>query len=161
MLFRSVTYITAAGDTIGDYNPEILYNQGGRPELRLLKASGANHQPGRPTWDLEMHQIYRVSGSSDVEPGSVSLSVSLGELSAGRTFKRRLSGEDITFLRLFGLDEEAPVDALDPAFVYSPGLEFFQDQPPVQGSFIVFPTDRKSTRLISSHSSVSRMPSSA
>lgn len=138
----AVTYITAAGDTIGDYNPELIYNQGGRPELRLLKASGANHQPGRPTWDLEMHQVYRVSGSADVEPGSVSLSVSLGELSAGRTFKRRLSGADITFLRLFGLDEEAPVDALDPAFVYSPGLEFFQDQPPVQGSFIVFPTLR-------------------
>ncbi len=138
----AVTYITAAGDTIGDYNPEVIYNQGGRPELQLLKASGANHQPGRPTWDLEMHQIYRVSGSADVEPGSVSLSISLGELSTGRTFKRRLSGEDITFLRLFGLDEEAPVDALDPAFVYSPGLEFFQDQPPVQGSFIVFPTLR-------------------
>ena len=138
----AVTYITAAGDTIGDYNPELVYNQGGRPELRLLKASGANHQPGRPTWDLEMHQVYRVSGSADVEPGSVSLSVSLGELSAGRTFKRRLSGADITFLRLFGLDEEAPVDALDPAFIYSPGLEFFQDQPPVQGSFIFFPTLR-------------------
>ena len=58
----AVTYITAVGDTIGDYNPELLYNQGGRPELRLLKASGANHQPGRPTWDLEMHQVYRVSG---------------------------------------------------------------------------------------------------
>ncbi|MBR44154.1 MAG: cell surface protein SprA [Gemmatimonadetes bacterium] len=138
----AVTYITAAGDTIGDYNPELVYNQGGRPELRLLKASGANHQPGRPTWDLEMHQVYRVSGSADVEPGSVSLSVSLGELSAGRTFKRSPYGADITFLRLFGLDEEAPLDALDPAFIYSPGLEFFQDQPPVQGSFIVFPTLR-------------------
>ncbi|MGB0544229.1 MAG: cell surface protein SprA [Longimicrobiales bacterium] len=138
----AVTYITAAGDTIGDYNPELIYNQGERPELQLLKASGANHQPGRPTWDLEMHQIYRVSGSPDVEPGSVSLDVSLGERSAGRTFKRRFSGADITFLRLFGLDEEAPVDALDPAFVYSPGLEFFQDQPAVQGSFIVFPTLR-------------------
>ena len=138
----AVTYVTAAGDTIGDYNPEIIYNQGGRPELQLLRASGANHQPGRPTWDREMHQIYRVSGSADVEPGSVSLSVSLGELSAGRTFKRRLSGADITFLRLFGLDEEAPVDGLDPAFVYSPSQEFFQDQPPVQGSFIVFPTLR-------------------
>lgn len=136
----AVTYITAAGDTIGDYNPELIYNQGGRPELRLLKASGANHQPGRPTWEQEMHQVYRVSGSQDVEPGSVSMAISLGELSAGRTFKRRLSGADITFLRLFGLDEEAPVDALDPSFVYSPGREFFQDQPPVQGSFIVFPT---------------------
>jgi len=138
----AVTYITAAGDTVGDYNPEIAYNQGGRPELRLLKASGANHQPGRPTWDLEMHQVYRVSGSADVEPGSVDLSISLGELSAGRTFKRRPSGRDITFLRLFGLDEEAPADDLDGSFVYSPAEDFFQDQPPVQGTFVVFPTLR-------------------
>jgi Motility related/secretion protein len=138
----AVTYITALGDTIGDYNPELIYNQGGRPELSLLKASGANHQPGRPTWDLEMHQIYRVSGSPDVEPGSVDVSVSLGELSAGRTFKRRVTGSDITFLRLFGVDEEAPIDLIDPSFVYSPGQEFFQDQPPVQGTFIVFPTLR-------------------
>lgn len=136
----AVTYITASGDTIGDYNPEITYNQGGRPELRLLKASGANHQPGRPTWDLEMHQVYRVSGSSDVEPGSVDLSISLGELSAGRTFKRRPSGQNITFLRLLGLDEEAPTDMLDDAFVYSPGEDSFQDQPPVEGTFVVFPT---------------------
>lgn len=138
----AVTYITAVGDTIGDYNPELTYNQGGRPELRLLKASGANHQPGRPTWEQEMHQVYRVSGSADVEPGSVELEVSLGELSAGRTFKRRPSGSDITFLRLFGLDEEAPLDRIDPSFLYSPGQEFFQDQPPVQGTFLVFPTLR-------------------
>ncbi|MGD8600903.1 MAG: cell surface protein SprA, partial [Gemmatimonadota bacterium] len=136
----AVTYVTAVGDTIGDYNPERIYNAGGRPTLQLLKASGANHQPGRPTWDLEMHQIYRVSASTDVEQGSVDLTVSLGELSAGRTFKRRPSGEDITFLRLFGLDEEAPTDAVDPAFVYSPAAEFFADDSPVQGTFIVFPT---------------------
>ena len=138
----AVAYITAAGDTIGDYNPEIIYNLGGRPQLRLLKASGANHQPGRPTWDLEMHQVYRVSGSRDVEPGSVELTVSLGELSAGRTFKRRPSGSDITLLRLFGLDEEAPTDVLDHSFIHSPGEELFQDQPPVQGTFVVFPTLR-------------------
>ena len=138
----AVTYVTALGDTVGDYNPERLHNVGGRPTLKLLKASGANHQPGRPTWDLEMHQVYRVSGSPDVERSSVALTVSLGELSAGRTFKRAPTGEDITFLRLFGLDEEAPTDVLDPSFVYSQGAEFFQDQPPVQGTFVVFPTLR-------------------
>jgi cell surface protein SprA len=89
-----------------------------------------------------MHQVYRVSGSPDVEPSSVELSISLGELSAGRTFKRRPSGEDITFLRLFGLDEEAPVDRLDPSFLYSGEEDVFQDQPPVQGTFVVFPTLR-------------------
>jgi hypothetical protein len=141
----AVTYITAVGDTVGDYNPERIHNAGGRPTLRLLKASGALHQPGRPTWDLEMHQIYRVSGSPDVEQSSVALTISLGELSAGRTFKRRPSGEDITFLRLFGLDEEAPLDDLDRSFVYSPGAELFADEPPVQGSFVVFPTLRPFT----------------
>ena len=87
-----------------------------------------------------MHQIYRVSGSADVEPGSVSLSVSLGELSAGRTFKRSPYGADITFLRLFGLDEEAPLDALDSAFVYSPDRECFRGRPPVDVSSIAFQT---------------------
>jgi hypothetical protein len=138
----AVTYITAAGDTVGDYNPERIHNVGGRPRLRLLKASGANHQPGRPTWDMEMHQVYRVSGSRDVEPGSVGLTLSLGELSAGRTFKRAPSGDDVTFLRLMGLDEESPLDQLDPAFVYTPGSEALEDEAPVQGTFVVLPTLR-------------------
>ena len=148
----AVTYIAASGDTVGDYNPERIHNLGGRPKLRLLKASGANHQPGEPTWDYEMHQVYRVSGSRDVEPGSVDLTVSLGERSAGRTFKRAPNGDDVTFLRLFGLDEESPTDVLDPAAVYKPGEGDFGDpggggsagifgaQQGVQGTFIVFPT---------------------
>jgi hypothetical protein len=138
----AVTFITAAGDTVGDYNPERIHNAGGRPVLRLLKASGANHQPGRATWDTEMHQVYRISGSPDIDPASVSLTLSLGELSGGRTFKRGPSGEDITFLRLFGLDEEAPTDAIDPSFLYRPAAELFAEDSPVQGAFIVFPTLR-------------------
>ncbi|HKJ03552.1 MAG TPA: hypothetical protein VJ997_13885, partial [Longimicrobiales bacterium] len=138
----AVTYITAVGDTVGDYNPERIQNAGGRPKLRLLKASGANHQPGRPTWNQEMHQVYRVSGSPDVETGSVQLTISLGELSAGRTFKRAPSGDDLTFLRLFGLDEESPLDEPDPSFIFAPGADIFSDQPAVQGTFVVFPTLR-------------------
>lgn len=138
----AVTFVTATGETVGDYNPERIHNAGGRPKLRLLKASGANHQPGEPTWDLEMHQIYRVSGSREVERASVDLTVSLGEESAGRIFTRTPTGDDVTFLRLLGLDEESPTDEIDPSFVYSPGTEFFQAQPSVQGTFIVFPTLR-------------------
>ena len=138
----AVTYVTATGDTIGTYNPERVYNEGGRPRLKLLKASRANHRPGRPTWDLEMHQVYRISSSPDVDPSSVQLTISLGELSAGRTFKRDLGGRDITFLRLFGLDEESPVDVLDAAGVYKPALDVFQEQPVIPGVFIVFPTLR-------------------
>jgi hypothetical protein len=136
----AVTYITAAGDTIGDYDPERIYTAGDRPQLRLLKATDANHQPGRPTWDQEMRQIYRVSTSPDVETSSVRVTVSLGPLSAGRTFKQDLAGRDITFLQLFGLDAESPQDVVDPAYIYTPGTELFQDPPVVPGTFLVFPT---------------------
>ena len=138
----AVTYVTATGDSVGTYNPERVQVQGGRPRLRLLKASNANHQPGRPTWEMEFHNVYRVSGSGDVDPGSVDLTISLGEKSAGRTFKQATTGEDLSFLRLFGMDEESPLDRIDEARVYRPAGEPdpFQDQPPVQGTFIVFPT---------------------
>ena len=136
----AVTYVTTFGDTVGTYNPELLHIRGGRPVLQLLKSSASQHQPGRPTWELEMHNVYRVSGSADVEPGSVELTISLGERGAGRTFARTPSGQDLSFLRLFGLDEESPVDLIDRAHVYRPSQDFFQDQLPVAGTFIVFPT---------------------
>ena len=138
----AVTYVSATGDTIGTYNPERVYNAGGRPRLELLKASNANHRPGLPTWDQEMHQVYRVSSSPDVDPSSVGLSISLGELSAGRTFTRDLAGRDVTFLRLLGLDEESPVDVLDPGGLYRATDEFLQERPVIPGVFIVFPTLR-------------------
>ncbi|MBI4540533.1 MAG: cell surface protein SprA [Gemmatimonadetes bacterium] len=138
----AVTFITQAGDTVGSYNPERLHNAGRRPQLRLLKASGPNHQPGRPTWDFEMHQVYRVSGSNEVELQSVGLTISLGELSAGRTFKRAPDGSDLTWLRLLGLDNEAPQDQLDRSRIYQPARDALQDQPPVSGTFIVLPTLR-------------------
>ena len=136
----AVTYVTEAGDTVGTYNPERIYRSGGRPRLKLLKASAAQHQPGRPTWPTEMHQVYRVSLFGDVDPASVELTVSLGEESVGRTFARRDNGDDLTYLRLFGLDEESPRDRLDESHIYRPALDSFEDQPPVSGTFIVFPT---------------------
>ena len=136
----AVTYVTATGDTVGTYNPEQIYRGGGRARLRLLKASAAQHQPGRPTWRTEMHQVYRVSSSGEVDPATVGLTISLGEESAGRTFARRPNGDDVTYLRLFGLDEESPKDRLDESQIYRPSLDSFEDQPPVSGTFIVFPT---------------------
>ena len=136
----AVTYIAASGDTVGSYNPEVVYSEGGRPTLRLLKASAGRHRPGRPTWRTEMHQVYRVSSAGEVDPASIELSISLGEESAGRTFARRPNGGTVTYLRLFGLDEESPRDLLDASHVYRPALESFEDQPPLPGSFIVFPT---------------------
>lgn len=136
----ATTYVTVAGDTVGTYNPERTHRSGGRPRLKLLKASAAQHQPGRPTWRTEMHQVYRVSSSNDVDPGSVELVISLGEESAGRTFARRSNGDDVTWLRLFGLDEESPADRLDASHLYRPSQDSFEDLPPVSGTFVVFPT---------------------
>lgn len=138
----ATTYITATGDTIGTYDPERIYNSGGRPQLQLLKASGANHQPGRATWELEMHQVYRVSTNPDVEASSVDVTISLGQLSAGRTFKRAVDGRDITYLQLTGLDREAPLDELDPDVLYSPASDLTLGSTAVQGAFVVFPTLR-------------------
>ncbi len=135
----AVTYVTATGDTVGTYNPERAHRKGERPRLRLLRASSAQHQPGGPTWRTEMHQVYRVSSSNEVDPGSVELTVSLGEQSAGRTFARHPNGDDVTWMRLFGLDEEAPADRLDESQVYRPALDSFDDRPPVSGIFIIFP----------------------
>ena len=136
----AVTYVTESGDTVGTYNPERTYRSGGRPRLKLLKASAAQHQPGRPTWPTEMHQVYRVSSFGDVDPASVELTISLGEESVGRTFARRDNGDDLTYLRLFGLDEESPRDRLDESHIYRPALDSFEDQPQLSGTFIVFPT---------------------
>ncbi len=136
----AVTYVTEGGDTIGTYNPETAFRRGRRARLQLLKASSAQHQPGRPTWAMEMHQVYRVSSAGDIDPASVDLVVSLGEKSAGRTFARRANGDDVTYLRLFGLDEESPRDRLDQSQIYRPALDSFEDQPPVSGTFVFFST---------------------
>lgn len=138
----AATYIASSGDTVGDYNPERIHNQGGRPALRLLRASSPNHQPGRPTWELEMHQVYRIAGSRGVLEPSVRVAVSLGELSGGRTFRRAADGREVTFLRLFGVDEESPVDAVDASAIFTPGSASVLDQPPVLGTFLIFPTLR-------------------
>jgi len=138
----AVAYVAQSGDTVGDYNPERLYNAGSLPTLRLLRASAPNHQPGRPTWDTEMHQVYRVSGSTDVDPTSVRIVVSLGEVNAGRTFAREEAGSAVTYLRLFGLDEASPADEVDQAALYRPAEESVGLQPAVSGTFVIFPTLR-------------------
>jgi len=139
-------FVTQSADTVGTYNPERIYNQGDLPVLRLLRGSGPNHQPGRPSWDFEMHQVYRVSGSNDVDPASVEVQLSLGEISAGRTFVRSPDGNSVTYLRLFGLDEASPADEIDRAQLYRPAAESALQQPPVSGTFLVFPTLRPFAR---------------
>ncbi|NJD09549.1 MAG: hypothetical protein FIB01_03555, partial [Gemmatimonadetes bacterium] len=138
----AVSYITESGDTIGTYNAEQTPPGGKLPELRLLRAPVTQHQPGSGTWPLERHQVYRLDSSSDGEPGDIRRSISLGEAAGGRTF-REVNGRQVSFLRLFGLDEDAPSDRLDLAQIWQPGAgggaQQAGDQQPIGGTYIVFP----------------------
>ena len=137
----AVTYIARSGEVVGDYNPEVLHNAGQIPTLRLLRSTQAQHQPRRATWDQEMRQFYRVSGSDDVDPFSLEVSISLGEVSGGRTFGWTRDRRPISFLRLFGIDEQSPAERVDRAAVFQPAREEF-DPPGLYGTFLVFPTLR-------------------
>lgn len=137
----AVTYVTVLGDTVGHYNPEQRQILGEVPRLRLVRASSAQHQPGRPTWDLEMKQVYRLSGVAEVEPESVDLTISLGELSGGRTSLGPPDGRRFSLLRLFGLDEDSPFERVDRKALFQPSAETL-DRIGVQGTFLIFPTLR-------------------
>lgn len=138
----AVTYVTITGDTIGQYNPQRIQTIGGGvPRLGLVRASAAQHQPGRPTWDMEMKQVYRLSGADEVEAESVDLVISLGEFQGGRTSRQIPDGRRLSLLRLFGLDEDSPFERVDRAQLFQPGLDM-PEGPGVRGTFLVFPTLR-------------------
>jgi hypothetical protein len=136
----AIAYVTESGDTVGTLNAE-QSPPGVTPELRLLRSPVATHQPGSPTWDLEMHQVYRVVGSSGLDVASLQLAISLGDIVGGQTF-RQTAGGQVTFLRLFGLDEDAPADRVDAAQLFQP--EALAAGSPtgsrISGTYIIFPT---------------------
>ena len=135
----AVAYVTATGDTVGDPAAEAS-PVGQKPELRLIRGPVTIHQPGQATWPLEMHQVYRLDGSAEVETSTLELAISLGHLAAGATFKEH-AGRRIPLLRLFGLDDDAPADRIDAAHVFRPGsdLDGFGGEA-VRGTFVIFPT---------------------
>jgi cell surface protein SprA len=135
----ALSYVTESGDTIGTYDAEQA-PAGVTPELLLLRGPVTQHQPGTGTWPMELHQVYRLDSSSDVDASDVELSISLGEAAGGRTF-RDVNGRQVSFLRLFGLDEDAPSDRLDLAQVWQPGQggEDASGQQSIGGTFIIFP----------------------
>src|SRR5690606_15803238 len=115
----ATSFVTQSGDTIGTFDAERA-PAGVTPELLLLRGATTTHQPGSATWPMELHQVYRLDGSSEVDPARIELLVTLGEAAGGSRF-REVNGQQVSFLRLFGLDEDAPVDQLDQAQIFQPG----------------------------------------
>jgi hypothetical protein len=135
----AVTYQTQFGDRVGDYNPERIQKEGGVPRLRLIRATRARHQPGRPTWERELKQFYRIAGAGTVDLESVELEISLGERSGGQTFRRLDSGRRISLLRFFGLDEDAPRERVDRTAFLQPETLGMGTRGG-GGTYLVFPT---------------------
>ncbi|MDT8435437.1 MAG: hypothetical protein RRA92_01655 [Gemmatimonadota bacterium] len=140
----AVAYVSATGDSIGDFDAEEKFRQfantgtGELPRLVLLK-DPATHRPGGVTWEREMHQIYRISSSDDVEAGSVRLVISQGPVESGPVV-RAVEGEEFSFLEIFGLDDAPRDDVVDDARIWRPAASGeFAGTNVVSGSYLVFP----------------------
>jgi hypothetical protein len=133
----AVAYVSADGTPVGDPAPGPL----GVREARLLRGPRAAHRPGASTWPLEMRHVYLLSTADEVEPASVRIVISRGEPGGGDLSRPHpAGGAAVPYLRLFGLDEAAPADAVDPARLYRPARE--EVDPVLRGTWLVFPTLR-------------------
>jgi hypothetical protein len=140
----AVAYISVAGDSIGDYDAEAIFRDyantgtGDLPRLALLR-DPATHRPGGLTWEREMHQIYRISSSDDLELGSVDLVISQGPVESGPVIRVEQDAE-FTFLEIFGLDDSPRDDVVDVARIWRPAASGeFAGSNVVSGSYLVFP----------------------
>jgi hypothetical protein len=132
-------YVTETGVVMGDPEPEAR-PLGETPDLLLVRAPIAVHQPGQPTWPWEMHHVYRLDSSAEVEMSTLELVISLGHEAGGMTFREH-AGRQIPLLRLFGLDNSSPADRIDRARVFRPGADVGEIGPSaLRGTFVVFPT---------------------
>jgi hypothetical protein len=142
----AISFVTETGDTVGVMDAESA-PPGTTPRLRLLRSPSATHQPGAGTWDMEMHQVYRLDSSTEVDLTRIELTISLGGLAGGITF-RDVLGQQLTFLKFFGLDEDSPADRIDEAQVFQPARDGFggttsgSATAAIGGTYIVFPTLR-------------------
>ena len=139
----AVAYVSAAGDSIGDFDAEDKYREyantgtGEIPRLALLR-DPQSHRPGGVTWEKEMHQIYRISSSDDLQQESVELVISQGPVESGPVVRVEQNTE-YAFLEIFGLDDSPRDDGIDLARVWRPAASGeFAGSNVVSGSYLVF-----------------------
>lgn len=132
----AVRYVTQSGDSVG--RPA---RGADKMRLRLLRGPVAKHQPGTATWKYEMHQVYRLDSNTGVDLNSLDLEISKGDLARGETF-RTVAGQQVPYIRFFGLDESPQDNRLDAPKIFQPGANSMEKNPRIGGTFIVFPTLR-------------------
>ncbi|MEN8144120.1 MAG: cell surface protein SprA [Gemmatimonadota bacterium] len=139
----AVTYIAVSGDTVGDFDAEARFRElantgsGALPVLELLK-DPATHRPGGVTWRREMHHVYRIDSSDDVQQGSIRLTISQGPVESG-PIVREADGVNFTFMQIFGLDEQPRDEQLDGVRVWRPANSGeFSGSSVVTGAYLVF-----------------------
>ena len=107
------------------------------PSLELAK--GVNSRPGAATWAREMHNVYRVSASPGVVLSSIELTISQGPPEVGNTF-RAADGQQLEFLKIFGLDDDPTDNEADLAGYYEVGASGGDGTARPGGTYVVFPT---------------------
>ncbi len=140
----AVTYVAANGEPIGTFNAEQQSDAHQAdpdnvppPTLELIR--GINQRPGTATWTRELHNVYRVSASPGVVETSVELIISQGRPEVGNTF-RVASGQQLEFLKIFGLDDDPTDNLLDLSQVFQlSGAGTGEISGPV-GTYIIPPT---------------------
>jgi hypothetical protein len=126
--FLAVSYVTAAGDTVGTFPAKSV--EGRVDTLRLI------YEPRRaadvPTFRYEMRNVYRVGGVDDVVRESSRLQIVVSES------ERPASGA-ATFLSLLGLAQESDPTTFDQYNRLFPRQRDPAGGAPVRDLFVVFP----------------------
>jgi hypothetical protein len=126
--FLAVSYVTAAGDTVGTF--PAAQTAGFVDTLRLIFEP--RRGPEVPTFRHEMRNIYRVGGVDDVTRESVGLRLLVGES------ERPASGAP-TFLALLGLAQENDQTSFDQYNRLFPRQRDPGLGAPLRDFFVVFP----------------------
>ena len=135
----AMSYLTESGDTVGTLDAGPSQNQADVPELQLLRGPTAEHHPDASTWDWEMHQVYHVY-AGEIEAADLEVVVKLGDAVQGQPYVD-FAGGQVPLLRLFGADENSPVDRIDPERIFQPS-DFQTGTSTITGTYLVLPTLR-------------------
>ena len=135
----AMSYLTETGDTVGTIDAGQSTEPGVVPELQLLRGPIAEHHPDASTWDWEMHQVYQMY-AGELEAEDLAVEIKLGDAVQGQPYVD-YAGEQVPLLRLFGADENSPVDHVDPERLFHPS-EFATGTSTITGTYLVFPTLR-------------------